>query len=64
MRKEFSGRLVNTIDVDYERAPLVTWAFEQYATGAVLDQSTQRHARRARPHYTPIAVAASPSRQS
>lgn len=33
VRKEFSGRLVNTIDVDYERAPLVTWAFEQYATG-------------------------------
>ena len=33
VRKEFSGRLVNTIDVDYERAPLVAWAFEQYATG-------------------------------
>lgn len=32
-RKEFNGRLVNTIDVDEERAPLITWAFEQYATG-------------------------------
>ena len=33
VRKDFNGRLVNTIDVDYERAPLVAWAFEQYATG-------------------------------
>ena len=33
VRKDFNGRLVNTIDVDYERAPLVVWAFEQYATG-------------------------------
>ena len=33
VRKDFSGRLVNTIDVDPDRAPLVTWAFEQYATG-------------------------------
>lgn len=33
VRKDFGGRLVNTIDVDPERAPLVTWAFEQYATG-------------------------------
>lgn len=34
VRKDFSGRLVNTIDVDPVRAPLVTWAFEQYATGS------------------------------
>lgn len=33
VRKDFSGRLVNTIDVDRERGPLVAWAFEQYATG-------------------------------
>lgn len=33
VRKEFNGRLVNTIDLDPERAPLVTYAFEQYATG-------------------------------
>lgn len=33
VRKDFGGRLVNTIDVDPERAPLVAWAFEQYATG-------------------------------
>ena len=32
-RKDYGGRLVNTIDVDPDRAPLVTWAFEQYATG-------------------------------
>lgn len=33
VRKDFGGRLVNTIDVDPVRAPLVAWAFEQYATG-------------------------------
>lgn len=33
VRKDFGGRLVNTIDVDAERAPLIAWAFEQYATG-------------------------------
>jgi site-specific DNA recombinase len=33
VRKDYGGRLVNTIDVDPERAPLVAWAFEQYATG-------------------------------
>lgn len=33
VRKDFSGRLVNTIELDPERAPLVAWAFEQYATG-------------------------------
>jgi site-specific DNA recombinase len=33
VRKDYSGRLVNTIDVDPERASLVAWAFEQYATG-------------------------------
>lgn len=32
-RKDFDGRLVNTIDVDPDRAPLIRWAFEQYATG-------------------------------
>ncbi|HWH25154.1 MAG TPA: recombinase family protein [Pseudolysinimonas sp.] len=31
-RKEYDGRLVNTIDVDPERAPLIKWAFEEYAT--------------------------------
>ena len=33
VRKDYSGRLVNTIDVDPERGQLVAWAFEQYATG-------------------------------
>ncbi len=33
VRKNFSGRFVNTIEVDPERAPLVTQAFEEYATG-------------------------------
>ncbi|WP_399540567.1 recombinase family protein [uncultured Microbacterium sp.] len=33
VRKDFDGRLVNTIDVDPVRAPLIQWAFEQYATG-------------------------------
>lgn len=33
VRKDFDGRLVNTIDVDPVRAPLVVWAFEEYATG-------------------------------
>lgn len=32
-RKDIDGRLVNTIDTDPVRAPLVRWAFEQYATG-------------------------------
>ncbi len=30
---EFDGRLVTTIAVDRDRAPLVKWAFEAYATG-------------------------------
>jgi site-specific DNA recombinase len=33
-RKSFGGRLVNTIDVDPARAPLVRWAFESYASGS------------------------------
>ena len=33
VRKDFGGRLVNTIDVDPKRAPLVSWAFERCATG-------------------------------
>jgi site-specific DNA recombinase len=33
VRKDFDGRLVNTIDVDPVRAPFIIWAFEQYATG-------------------------------
>ncbi|MEF2256200.1 recombinase family protein [Microbacterium schleiferi] len=32
-RKDFDGRLVNTISIDPQRAPLIRWAFEQYATG-------------------------------
>ncbi|MGC4192917.1 MAG: recombinase family protein [Thermomicrobiales bacterium] len=32
-RKDIDGHLVNTIEVDPKRAPLVAWAFEQYATG-------------------------------
>lgn len=32
VRKDFDGRLVNTIDVDPVRAPVIVWAFEQYAT--------------------------------
>lgn len=39
VRKDYDGRLVNTIDVDPVRAPLIQWAFEQYATG---DYSTIR----------------------
>lgn len=35
VRKDFDGRLVNTIDVDPQRAPYIRWAFEQYATGEV-----------------------------
>ncbi|SIS11645.1 Recombinase zinc beta ribbon domain-containing protein, partial [Microbacterium sp. RURRCA19A] len=31
-RAEFDGRLVNTISLDQERAPLIRFAFEQYAT--------------------------------
>ncbi|MGC4104869.1 MAG: recombinase family protein [Thermomicrobiales bacterium] len=33
VRKDIDGHLVNTIDIDPKRGPLVTWAFEQYATG-------------------------------
>ena len=33
VRKDVEGHLVNGIAVDPKRAPLVTWAFEQYATG-------------------------------
>lgn len=33
VRKDVDGHLVNSIDIDPQRAPLVTWAFEQYATG-------------------------------
>ena len=33
VRAEFEGRLVNTISVDEQRAPLVSRAFELYATG-------------------------------
>ncbi len=33
VRKDFDGRLVNTIDIDPVRAPLIVWAFEEYATG-------------------------------
>lgn len=32
VRKDFDGRLVNTIDIDPQRAPIIAWAFEQYAT--------------------------------
>lgn len=33
VRREVDGHLINAIDVDPTRAPLVTWAFEQYASG-------------------------------
>jgi len=33
VRKDVDGHLVNSIDIDPKRAPLVTWAFGQYATG-------------------------------
>lgn len=33
VRKDVDGHLVNSIDIDPDRAPLITWAFEQYATG-------------------------------
>ncbi len=32
-RKEVDGRLVTSISIDSERAPLVKWAFEAYSTG-------------------------------
>lgn len=32
VRKDYDGRLVNTIDVDPQRAPIIAWAFAQYAT--------------------------------
>ena len=32
-RQNFGGRLVNTISIDRDRAPLIAWAFEAYATG-------------------------------
>jgi hypothetical protein len=35
VRKDFDGRLVNTIDVDPERAPLIRWAFDEYAKDQV-----------------------------
>lgn len=38
-RKDFDGRLVNTIGIDETRAPLIRWAFELYTTG---DYSTTR----------------------
>ncbi|SIS19769.1 recombinase family protein [Microbacterium sp. RURRCA19A] len=38
-RKDFDGRLVNTIGIDEARAPLIRWAFEQYASG---DYSTTK----------------------
>jgi site-specific DNA recombinase len=33
VRKNFDGRLVNTIDIDPDRAQLIQWAFEAYASG-------------------------------
>ena len=33
VRRDFGGRLVNTIDIVPERAPLIQWAFAAYATG-------------------------------
>lgn len=33
VRKDTDGHLVNSIAIDPKRAPLVTWAFERYATG-------------------------------
>ena len=32
-RKDFDGRLITTISIDPQRAPLIKWAFEAYATG-------------------------------
>ena len=42
VRKDFDGRLVNTIAVDPQRAPLIQWAFEQYATGEYSVVALQR----------------------
>lgn len=33
VRKDYAGQLVNTIDIDPSRAPLIRWAFEAYASG-------------------------------
>ncbi len=66
VRKEFSGRLVNTIDIDLERAPLVTFAFEQYATGrysiAQLRDLLTEHGLTTRPSPSRPAQAVSISR--
>ncbi|WP_159824967.1 recombinase family protein [Frigoribacterium sp. 9N] len=35
VRKDFDGRLVNTIDVDPVRSPLIQWAFDEYAKDQV-----------------------------
>ena len=32
-RTDEAGREIRTVEVDPERAPLITWAFEQYADG-------------------------------
>lgn len=39
VRKDFDGRLVNTIDIDPVRAPLIRWAFEAHATGSTASRS-------------------------
>lgn len=53
VRKSVDGYLVNTIDVDPERAPQVRWAFEAYATGewtiATLQQTLEAQGFRSRP---------------
>lgn len=35
-----SGAIARTVEIDELRAPLITWAYEAYATGASLRQLT------------------------
>ena len=44
-----NGREMRTVEIDPERAPLVKWAFEAYATGEWTLSRTPRRTRRARP---------------
>ena len=66
VRKEYSGRLVNTIDLDPERAPLITFAFERYATGrysiAQLRDLLTEHGLTTRPSPSRVAQPLSISR--
>lgn len=42
-RTDDQGREVRTVEVDAERAPLIAWAFEQYAGGEASVTALLRH---------------------